>query len=68
MGTVRNEKVFSIVPVSPNGLSIYYDINFIAVSLALEERMDPGFVNGLYDATNGTKSFGDLVVTNRKIR
>ncbi len=66
-GTAGYNKYFAIVSVGPNGLSDYYDNNFIAVSLDLEERMDPGFVNGLYDATNGTKSFGDLVVTNKKI-
>jgi type II secretion system protein G len=27
----------------------------------------PQFVNGLYDATNGTKSYGDLVFSNKEI-
>ena len=32
-----------------------------------EEAMDPEFVNRLYDATNGTKSYGTLITTNLRM-
>ncbi|HUT25753.1 MAG TPA: prepilin-type N-terminal cleavage/methylation domain-containing protein [Sumerlaeia bacterium] len=67
-GTVDPGRTYAINSVGPDGISDYYDRSPAkGNSRDLELAMDPRFVNGLYDSTNGTKSEGDILMTEIRI-
>jgi len=64
-GAVETGILFRITSVGPDNLSDYgFGGAFSNWPLEIQNNT-PLYINGLYDTTNGTKSRGDLMMTNR---
>ncbi|HUT25731.1 MAG TPA: prepilin-type N-terminal cleavage/methylation domain-containing protein [Sumerlaeia bacterium] len=60
--------LYSLTSVGPNGVSDYHGDRTVRRCFPEETALNlPLFVNGLYDASNGTKSVGDIVATNLRV-
>ena len=58
---------YRISSVGPDGLADYFNPRsgvIYSISPRDMKRNAPEFINGLYDATNGTMSWGDIVLSN----
>jgi len=66
-GTVEYDVQYRITSVGPDNFRDFGGQPGISNWPEPVVKMWPEFVNGLYDATNGTKSAGDLMCTNQKI-
>ena len=64
--TAQRTRWYALTSVGPNHVFDFFDSDK-NISIQYEQTMAPEFVNGLYDPSNGTKSQGDLVVTNTQI-